>query len=391
MSEPNQQENVTEMHDQDIGEESSIPIALGGALAYIDTSYFSSGTRRPTEVVSGLKEILGLTPLKRLAYESQPSAAQNPHYSALFPPHMYSPDMSFVLLLETRKGVITNSNPGIAELATPTNHRGTNFLTLVDVAACTIEENRPETVKAAVNLIGHFVRTLENLKPRWFPNTSTDLGGRLQACYALTHAQRVTFYNARLQGKSFQQLEADVIQLHRDMEVPIGFNVVQELKDLEIRFGQMLEKVNDDFNANVRLEWIGEPIPVEDVSTPIEDPKGIDCIVCRWELTPPGVLTKPCQHAFCRGCLETWIHACEKASHNCPYCRTELFPKPTYRLNEPEVARNYQEEKKGLETWVRRVHKARMSIAWLRKELVLQRTYEQETVNQGISDEDVEG
>jgi hypothetical protein len=92
------------------------------------------------------------------------------------------------------------------------------------------------------------------------------------------------------------------------------------------------------------MEWVGLKIPVTDVSTEMENPEGMQCIICQCDLTSTEALTDPCQHAYRQKCLEHWIHAAQKASHTCPYSRTELFPKPEYRPKDVKAERDYEKE-----------------------------------------------
>jgi hypothetical protein len=156
---------------------------------------------------------------------------------------------------------------------------------------------------------------------------------------------------------------------------------MKELIALKEHYLQCRQEVQEAFSEAAQLEWVGQPITITitNVTTPIENSEGAECIICRYELTPPGVATVPCKHNYCRKCLEHWIHAAEKASHTCPYCRTELFPKPPYRVKEPEVANNYEKELFWIRLDLDRIHYSSQSATWFSQEVALQRSYERQT------------
>ena len=59
-----------------------------------------------------------------------------------------------------------------------------------------------------------------------------------------------------------------------------------------------------------------------DASTALE----IECAVCKEMVVPKDLVTAPCEHAFCSGCLKRWLHKKEdeSAQKTCPTCRSSL-------------------------------------------------------------------
>jgi hypothetical protein len=170
----------------------------------------------------------------------------------------------------------------------------------------------------------------------------------------------------------------DMYELRKNFHIPEDFDVLQMLYALGADLARELERIDNLWEANVELEWDRQPIPVEEVTTPLEHTEGIDCVVCTDTMTPPGLQT-PCGHKYCKDCLQSWIHACRPTSHLCPYCRQILFAKPKYRPKEPEVAMNYELERANYEEHLREVIWIHESCEWFEAELALQQTFESET------------
>jgi hypothetical protein len=118
--------------------------------------------------------------------------------------------------------------------------------------------------------------------------------------------QRLMFYDTRRKGSSLAVYRRDFARFCKDMGVPDDFNIRQMLDELTVYTAQELERINNLWEADVELKWVGELIPVEDISTPVDDDDEATCIVCRYSLTPPGVKTVPCGHSYCDQCLKTW-------------------------------------------------------------------------------------
>jgi hypothetical protein len=156
--------------------------------------------------------------------------------------------------------------------------------------------------------------------------------------------QRLLMYDAQRKGDSLATYQADLAQLHSDTHIPEGFEIQEAINTLASYHRRELGQIDELWLADVDLEWSGIPSPVEDVSTPIADAHGIDCVVCRDPLTLPGVQTV-CNHSYCKDCLQSWIHACVPASHTCPICRHQLFERPDYKPKEPVAAMNYRLER----------------------------------------------
>ena len=52
----------------------------------------------------------------------------------------------------------------------------------------------------------------------------------------------------------------------------------------------------------------------------------IECAVCKEMIVPEDLVTAPCEHSFCSGCLKRWLHKKEDEStqKTCPTCRSSL-------------------------------------------------------------------
>ena len=353
--------------------------ALELADAVISTHIES---QRPDHIESELKRSLRVKNLHRLAYRSQPAPSNMQALDYFLEVYLEEEDISYDLLFRTSWAILPKAD--LYQLLNATTSHGPHFLTRLDAAACSNPLDWPHCVQDAVALIDRLIHGLEDAQDSlWIQNASVDFRFRVLNCCTYSFVQRLMFYKARYQGnKSRSQIDEDFEQARYNLHNPPEFDFNKETAELHELVRNELPQVQEAFDENVQLERVGQPIPVGSVSTPIADPEGVRCIVCYWQLTPPGVLTNPCQHAFCRDCLETWIHACEKASYTCSYCRTELFPKPEYRLKESELARNYQQELAELESWDNRLILLYYSGNWFEEEMNLQSLFQQETANQ---------
>jgi hypothetical protein len=178
------------------------------------------------------------------------------------------------------------------------------------------------------------------------------------------------WYGARRKGESLAKHRDDLARFYQEMHLPEDFQLHEALSALAKYDHRELERVDDLWNENVELEWSGPLIPVEDVSTPILNTDGVDCVVCRYSVTPPG-LKYACNHIYCKSCLATWIHACTPASYTCPLCRTQLLEKRDYKPKVPELAMNYEHEVRLITRRRKMVEETAKSYRWLEQELKL--------------------
>ena len=255
-----------------------------------------------------------------------------------------------------------------------------HILTLLDVAAIIPQAHWGEDVRATVDAFTAVLEAFHAVKGINWTNYPTEdtLDGRLGRCNDYAFIQRLIFNECRLHGKSLDEHEARMREIREKFDIPMDFDLTEELQLIEMAYNQQHEEIEEAFREALELEWVGPMIPVTDVSTEIENPEGIDCVVCRSDICPsPGVLTVPCQHAYHKECLERWIHAAQGASHLCPYCRTELFPRPEYQPKDEELCfRNYEQELEDIEDqfyWLSWIQK---SADWFEGELAMQRGYE---------------
>ena len=248
-------------------------------------------------------------------------------------------------------------------------------LTLLDAAAITPQSYWSEDIRATVEAFTALLEAFHNFKGIvWTDYPYEDaLIGRLGRCNDYAFIQRLIFNECRLYGKSLDDYEASMRQIREKFGIPVEFDLNEELQRIKTAYDQQHYEIEERLSEASEMERVGPMIPVTDVSTEIEDPEGVDCVVCWSDICPsPGVLTAPCQHAYHKECLERWIHAGQGASHLCPYCRTELFPEPEYQ----ELFRNYEEERDNIEdqmywhSWIQK------SAEWFEGELTMQGGYE---------------
>jgi hypothetical protein len=329
-----------------------------------------------------LKAQLNLTHLNRLAYQPQPIPSTTPGFEDAAQACGDGVDWSLRWL--DSGAVCFLSEKQYREWKIVLDHikdMGMHFLTVLDTAACLPLSAHSATVTSALDAFTLLVKHsgLRTKVPWKVTNTEDQFKVHIRRCRALAFAQRLVFYISRLKGKSMAEYDADVAHMRGELGAPLEFSVFQELQMLCLHYEQRINEIFEAFNEATQLEWTGPLIPIENVTTPIENPEGVQCIICRYQLTLPGVFTGPCKHSYCRACLEHWIHAAEKASHTCPYCRTELFPKPHYRPKVSEGARNYQKELERIMKIMQSLQKLGKADAWLKEEVALQRLYERET------------
>lgn len=219
---------------------------------------------------------------------------------------------------------------------------GVHFVTPLDAkAACSEDTTCSEAVERTATLLSEIAwgRTLKcHAQTAWRPpkNREEKLKYWLNRCSVYVFALRLEFYLGRSNRSSTSQIPKEFDQVQKACHIPEDFPIAEELPYLQAMFKQQYEQGIDDLNANVELEWAGPKTPLEQVSTPITGSSTELCSFCRG-IKAPELLITPCKHAYCKECLEAWIYATQRNSHTCPYCDTEIFPKPDYRAKEPDV------------------------------------------------------
>jgi hypothetical protein len=127
------------------------------------------------------------------------------------------------------------------------------------------------------------------------------------------------------------------------------------------------------FFEDVPLEWVGDPISIDAVTTLISNQGGdfasSNCGICLYDSPPVNVVTKPCKHGYHKECLESWFHACAANSHRCPYCRTELCPQPEYQRKRLDATVDYEGRLRELKTMRNHVQAHYRSLLWLKEEM----------------------
>jgi len=310
-----------------------------------ESRFSSNAIKRPAKVRHALEFLLGDIPLNRLAYQPLPRSF------VIDPP--LPRNWSLVSLMDAAKCLPSAfSHPGrLLDASMNIIRSDIQFMTLIDAAAYLPVEVQSSLVRAAVYILRtlqleydeaedtlwrHDIGTLEDTTHR--EETISDL---VHNCRAHLLTLKLQFYNARLRGESYDKALNAMEQASTDLGSPARDYGYDVLTKALATMDAIREETWTSFHEDITLEWAGTPIPVEDVSTPLERDDDEDCIICQDKVTPPGVRTS-CQHTYCRSCLETWIHAAKTTSHMCCMCRVEIFPKPEYRI--VEDGRDYDTE-----------------------------------------------
>jgi hypothetical protein len=300
--------------------------------------------RRRKTVLNVLKSVYDIAPTYRLAYRPQPVPEQVPGFASLtIQSHNRVPDLSLSFLQHDINIFKDDSiRKGLNTLAKELSSHKIHLMTCMDAAShLAPPQCHGEIVEAAAYLVEETVKIIKNQgQGIWMlgSNGSPDLLDRmwphLSNCMGYACFQRLMFCEARRKGDTLATFHTDMYELRKIFHIPEDFDVLQMLYALGGDLARELERIDNLWEANVELEWDCQPIPVEEVTTPLEHTEGIDCVVCTDTMTPPGLQT-PCGHKYCKDCLQSWIHACRPTSHLCPYCRQILFAKPKYRPKEP--------------------------------------------------------
>tara|TARA_R110002003_G_scaffold175_10_gene14251 strand:- start:2490 stop:3665 length:1176 start_codon:yes stop_codon:yes gene_type:complete len=341
---------------------------------------------RPEAALLELAQAYGIKSTSRLAYLPQPAVYPVHDWPDSSPFKSAAPDISLAYLFIDRDVLLRESRQAKDEIhgaMWKLLGRKIQALSFVDAAAVLSSDHLTEMAKLAVWVVEKNVQFTKSGMTIW---CSKDVKGIppkrriLRNCASFAFIRRTMFYEARLKRKSLAAYHQEVCTLLEQTGFPNDWNVQHAFEQIEALLHQEYSRIEDAWTENVELQWTCDPIAIEAVSTPIIDPDSIDCITCRDTLTPPGVRT-PCNHTFCRSCLETWIHACEKASHTCPYCRAELFKKPDYMYKEPKVVINYQQELKQCDMLQKDMKLVEKSCKLFEAELELQKKFERETAD----------
>ncbi|KAF2245800.1 hypothetical protein BU26DRAFT_567319 [Trematosphaeria pertusa] len=345
------------------------------ALQHLDSllRHHDHPHQRPQSPLSYFRRI-GMPENARLTYRPQPRVFSN-NYA----------DESFSYFVgDVRSGSMGNPDiiqpiNGDPDILEPLQRHcnqfrtdGTHFLTHLDVVASLPNSVLPDDVQKSVSVLD--MVSFYRYRANHFAERETTIPLRLRNCCRFAFVQRLAFYQCRRRGLSFQHTTEKIEAARAQFDAPAGWNVKEVLTTILADIQIELNAVVARFNEAVQLESVGGHIPVTTVTTalPATYPS-TDCIVCRFPLSAPAVLTIPCKHAYCSECLESWIHSCQPNSHTCPYCRTELFPRPIYRRTVQSV--NYQDEIRRLEYHAETARNTMSSVEWFEEEVELQRQW----------------
>ena len=116
--------------------------------------------------------------------------------------------------------------------------------------------------------------------------------------------------------------------------ISADLEVMDRLEEREEHIGDEMHRVEQLFTRDVELERVGQPVAIDDITTPVEGLAEAmpDCGICLSKVTPPAALIKPCKHAYCKECLETWTYACQINSH--PYLPNSTLRKAEVQAGE---------------------------------------------------------
>jgi hypothetical protein len=360
------------------------------------------------ELVDGLKRIDGMlsqpdhvrsveaqaiignmvvVPHSRILYRPQPAiskTAAHPNLAALHDGFDWS---MMWLCKDIRHTKCIDDSAAVYESSTAYGD-GVHYLTYMDAYAALPPGARTEGM---IIRVAHVKALLQKLRTQknspWHEEVDSlpsfpDNAKRLDQCTIYSTLQRLIFYNGRAQGDNAFDIEASVWRLRKELKIPEDWCFVTELELLEEWAKEFLEEMHRleaRFNEAAELEWDGEPVTLNEVSTvvPVGEWSEHNCIVCRYSLTPPAVRTK-CNHIYCSECLLTWIHTFEKMSHTCPLCRTELFT-PKYKVKESSATKNHQDAYVKAFTNFNHIADVILSASWFAKEMSLHKLWCQET------------
>jgi hypothetical protein len=160
---------------------------------------------------------------------------------------------------------------------------GMHFLTVLDTAACLPLSDHSATVTATLDAFTLLLKRSESrMEVPWrVASTEDQFKTRTFRCRALAFAQRIALYIARVKGKSMVEYEADVAQMRAELGVPPDSSIFQEIHAIGKHYAQRNNEIIEAFKEATQLEWTGPLIPVDNVSTPVESPKGVQCITRR--------------------------------------------------------------------------------------------------------------
>jgi hypothetical protein len=201
---------------------------------------------------------LSVTQLQRLAYQPQPipTAAQGFDPSALLEVFDWS-----VLWLENDACCFLERSQfsDWQVFQKHLEHIGIHFLTVLDTAACLPLPAQSATVTAIIDAINLLLKHFESCKYMlWYATHTEDLfKNRRNRCRILAFIQRAIFYQARLKGKTMAEYDAYMERRRIKLDIPLGFEILKQLKALLDHYEAPEDGVNEVFNEATELEWVG--------------------------------------------------------------------------------------------------------------------------------------
>jgi hypothetical protein len=331
----------------------------------------------------------GIPPHARLLYRPQPAISQQSDWafrSMVLAGKTDSHDLSFRYLCEDLKMTVLGVFHYNAWLEDLDYESSIHFLTFLDAFNVTPPERHTEAMTCRVEAINSIFQELYKFRVKNWDQTSGKVQDRLEQCALYLTLQRLDLYFSRSRACTFRELTIEIASTRGCFKIPDKFDVGKELKALALICEDEEARVIDLFKEKVKLRWAGDPIAMSQFTEPMnENDPNTHCVICAEAATASGLLTKLCKHAYCQGCLEAWVLACEPNSHTCPSCRTELFPKPTYVYKKPDIAINYQRELEKVRKQEDQIIALRDSNAWLIEELKLQELFDTEVTSKMAS------
>jgi len=291
-------------------------------------------------------------------------------------------DQSFVFLVQDHCSVFIQDRAQRAAIRTMgPSFKNAHFLSYLDAYACLPPVRRTTSMEQRVQLI----RDLDTV-------FQAEVGDKVQegreiedpreqivwALSLLSFSSRLILYRARMEGWSLERLQATLVDnigrvgLSRDIDAQAILNQVR--RSFEAERAELWQRYFED----AQLEWVGTPIDVHVIVVPVAVPdepvNAQQCGICLFKpASNCSVLTRACSHPYCKGCIESWIHACQANSHRCPTCRAQLFDKPSYQPKESASESGYMLRIEHLESEINHMRNLGESMYWLGQELELHR------------------
>jgi hypothetical protein len=236
-----------------------------------------SETSRPKRAWQHI-EIMPLNSLKcRLSWRPQPKLIDRSYLKGLFPngdaaKQSRAPDLSFSFMLAD----LLHSFPADEQQTVMAGWEadGSHTHSLTYVAALAALPGSCHTTKLRIRI--EFLARLSlvasgvSKESLWLTGSSASREVQIRRCGVFSLLQRVAFYKMRAASYNLEAFRVEMAKMREICKIPSDWNAQSEVLALGRSVVEEWTAIEDRFDTPADKELVGTPIPLEQVTTPVQ-------------------------------------------------------------------------------------------------------------------------